>query len=168
MLTLLALERLLNEYSVELHTIDGAIDTSTPDGFMNFGMKAFLGEFERRQVQYRTRVNMQYLKSKGRVVGAVPYGSRAVSEAIDGKTVRRLEEEPQEQAVVQIAIRLYEQGASLNDIKHTLTLKGHRSRSGKPFTPQQVKRMLPEYKNRWERKRTETGDTIRKFLSFIA
>jgi DNA invertase Pin-like site-specific DNA recombinase len=51
MLTFLCLERLLDEYNVELHMVDGEIDTSTPDGFMGFAMKAFLGEMERRQAQ---------------------------------------------------------------------------------------------------------------------
>ena len=51
MLTLLALERLLDEYDIELHTVDGQIDTSTPDGFMGFAMRSFLGEMERRQVK---------------------------------------------------------------------------------------------------------------------
>ena len=41
MLTLLCLEKLLNEYNIELHSIEGEIDTSTPDGYMSFAMRAF-------------------------------------------------------------------------------------------------------------------------------
>ena len=76
MLTLLALERYLNEHDVELHTVEGQVDTSTPDGFMNFAMKAFLGEMERRQVKYRTKKALQHKKAHGEVVGAVPFGYR--------------------------------------------------------------------------------------------
>jgi len=65
MLTLLALERLLDEHDIELHTVEGEVNTSTPDGFVNFAMKAFLGEMERRQVKYRTKKAMEFKKAQG-------------------------------------------------------------------------------------------------------
>jgi site-specific DNA recombinase len=64
MLTLLALERLLDEHDIELHTVEGEVNTSTPDGFVNFAMKAFLGEMERRQVKYRTKKAMEFKDRK--------------------------------------------------------------------------------------------------------
>ena len=72
MLTLLALERYLNEKNIELHTVEGQIDTSTPDGWLGFAMKSFLGEMERRQVKYRTKKAMEYKKQQGSIVGP-PY-----------------------------------------------------------------------------------------------
>jgi site-specific DNA recombinase len=51
MLTLLALERFLDERDIELHTVEGQVDTSMPDGWLNVAMKAFLCEMERRQVK---------------------------------------------------------------------------------------------------------------------
>ena len=65
MLTLLALERLLHEYDVELHTIEGQLDTATPDGFMNFAMKAFMGEMERRQVRVQNPESLAAQKRPG-------------------------------------------------------------------------------------------------------
>jgi DNA invertase Pin-like site-specific DNA recombinase len=70
MLTLLALERFLYERDIELHTVEGQVDTSMPDGWLNFAMKAFLGEMERRQVKYRTKRAMEYKKSQGAIVGS--------------------------------------------------------------------------------------------------
>ena len=68
MLTLLALERLLDEHDIELHTVEGEVNTSTPDGWLNFAMKAFLGEMERRQVKYRTKRAMEFKKAQGSIV----------------------------------------------------------------------------------------------------
>jgi site-specific DNA recombinase len=82
MLTLLALKRLLDERGVELHTVEGMIDTATPDGFMSFVMKSFLGEMERRQVKYRTKKAMEYKKSQGAVVGSIPFGYRREGSAL--------------------------------------------------------------------------------------
>jgi len=163
MLTLLALERYLDAYDVELHTVDGAIDTSTPDGFMNFGMKAFLSEFERRQVKYRTKKNMEHLKESGRLVGAVPYGYVAVIE----RDVKRLVENPKEQQVIVEANECHEIGASLTEIARTLNNKGYRTRNGKPFTAQQVKRMLDGYQDKWNVRKGRMGKEIRQFITAI-
>ena len=64
MLTLLAFERLLSEYDIELHTIEGQIDTSTPTGFMSYAMRAFVGEMERRQIKYRTKRRRFSIRSR--------------------------------------------------------------------------------------------------------
>ena len=83
MLTLLAFDRLLDEHDIELHTIEGQVDTSTPDGWLNFAMKAFLGEHERRQVKYRTRQAMAFKRSQGSVVGSISYGYRRVGDHLE-------------------------------------------------------------------------------------
>jgi site-specific DNA recombinase len=51
MLTLMLFERYLNEYGIELHTVDGQVDTSHPMGWLGFAVAAFMREMERRQVQ---------------------------------------------------------------------------------------------------------------------
>ncbi len=108
MLTLLALERLLDERDIELHTVEGLVDTSTPDGWLNFAMKSFLGEMERRQVKYRTKKAMEYKKGQGAVVGSIPYGYQRSG---DG-----LVENIQEQAVVKEINDLYQNNNKLVDI----------------------------------------------------
>lgn len=167
MLTLLSLERLLSEYDVELHTVDGAVDTSTPDGFLNFGMKAFLAEFERRQVKYRTKANMQHLKGTGRLVGAVPYGFKAVTEIVNGKDVKTLVPDSEEQSIIETVNEYAAAGGTLTEIIHTLTAQGARARNGKPFTAMQIKRMIRDYQDKWTARTNPIGNTIRGFLSAI-
>ena len=115
------------------------IDTSTPDGFMNFAMKAFLGEMERRQVKYRTKKALEYKKSQGQVTGKVPYGFSR-----DGKD---LVENPDELKVIAIVNKLYEEEMGLTDICRELKSLGHKTRAGKDFSPMQVKRMIENYED---------------------
>ena len=115
MLTLLTLERFLNEYDIELHTIEGQVDTSSPDGFMDFAMKAFLGEMERRQVKDRTKRAMQHKKENGEVIGRVPYGF----DRADDKLMPNAEE----QAIRKFANDLYQQGFKVADIARRMNLR---------------------------------------------
>lgn len=159
MLTLLALERLLDEQEMELHTIEGQIDTSTPDGFMNFAMKSFLGEMERRQVKYRTRKAMQFKKSQGNVVGSIPFGYRRDDDM--------LVLNPEEQRIVKLVNKWYSADLHLAQIVDRLRKKGLNSRSGKPFTSQQVKRMITGYENKWRKGNGKIKKNIRRFVMAI-
>jgi site-specific DNA recombinase len=160
MLTLLALERLLHEYDVELHTIEGQLDTATPDGFINFAMKAFIGEMERRQVKYRTRRALQHKKGRGEVVGAIPYGYIR-----DGD---RLVPVANEQAIIQEANRLYGEGQRLVDIVDHLNRNGALTRTGNPWTPMQVKRILSAYEETFKKGTTRIGEAARRFIEAVA
>jgi len=160
MLTLLALERLLDEYDVELHTIEGQIDTSTPDGFMSFAMRAFLGEMERRQVKYRTKKAMEHKKANGEVVGTVPFGSRR-----EGK---ELIPDLNEQAIIDIVNELYERDTRLVDIVRSLNDQGKRTRTGRLWTPTQVKRLIADYQGCFKKLNTRISIATRKFIEAIA
>ncbi len=160
MLTLLALERLLDEYGVELHTIEGQIDTSTPDGFMNFAMKAFLGEMERRQVKYRTKKAMEHKKRNGDVVGSIPYGYR--------RNGKGLKEEPEEQKVIAFVNGLYSKSHRLIDICKALSKKGIKTRNNRAFTPQQVKRLIGGYRDTFSKDNSRLSKNIRQFVTAIA
>lgn len=108
MLTLLALEKLLNEYGIQLHTAEGQISTGSPEGFMSFAMKSFLGEMERRQVRHRTKKVMQHLKDQGKVVGTIPYGFKRKGNS--------LVEHPKEQEIVRLIQGYYKKRKRLVDI----------------------------------------------------
>ena len=84
----------------------------------------------------RTRVAMQHLKRQGRRVGGMPYGWRL---ADDGK---HLEQDPAQQVVVELARELRASGYTLQAICDALQAGGHTSRTGRPFVPSQVQRML--------------------------
>ncbi|MFH1537317.1 MAG: recombinase family protein [bacterium] len=167
MLTLLALEKYLDEFDVELHTIEGTVDTSTPDGFMAFAMKAFLGEMERRQVKYRTKKSMEHLKGKNRLVGGVTYGYRIVTGNEGGRKVKMLAPNLEEQRILKVANRLYESGKTLKEVVTELNKRGYRSRGGKVFLPMQVKRMLENYQSRWTARKGQKARKIRDFISTI-
>jgi site-specific DNA recombinase len=160
MLTLLSLERLLADQDIQLHTIDGRINTSTPDGFMSFAMKAFMGEMERRQVKHRTRKAMQYKKDQGQVVGSIPYGYKRT-----GDTLKPIKTE---QDNIKRAVDLHATGARLADIIRIFNSEGRKTRSGKDWNSQQVKRILPEYQPKWRKGRTRISQATRLFLEAVA
>lgn len=160
MLTLLALERLLDEYDIELHTVEGQIDTSTPDGFMNFAMKAFLGEMERRQVKYRTKKAMEHKKAHGQVVGSIPYGYTREGD--------KLVPVVHERGIIREVNDLYRASARLVDITNHLNEQGTMTREGKPWSPQQVKRLIQGYQNRFKKAQTKVATATRHFIEAIA
>ena len=160
MLTLLCLEKLLNVYDVELHTVEGEIDTSTPDGFMSFAMRAFLGEMERRQVKYRTKKAMEYKKGQGKVIGQVPYGyKREGGDLVPHKS---------EQEVIRVVNRLYGGSKALSFIVKRLTELEYQTRQGKNFKPQQVKRIIKDYEPVYSHNGSRKAGEIKKFIFSIA
>jgi site-specific DNA recombinase len=160
MLTLLTLERYLDDNDIELHTIEGQIDTSSPDGFMSFAMKAFLGEMERRQVKYRTRKAMQFKKSNNEIVGSVPYGYLR-----HGKD---LLPDLAEQAIIRQVNDLYSQGRTLCVIVKTLNEAGRMTRTATPWTPAQVRRLFSDYSGKFKKSRTKISTAARRFIEAIA
>jgi len=160
MLTLLALERLLDEHDVELHTVEGQIDTSSPDGWMSFAMKAFLGEMERRQVKYRTKKAMQHKKAHGQIVGSVPYGyERQGNDLVPVLS---------EQAVIKTSNTMYQAGTKLVGIVERLNTQGTLTREGKPWTPTQVRRLIDSYSNAFKKAKTKLSTATRQFIEAIA
>jgi site-specific DNA recombinase len=145
-LTLLAFERFLSECGVALHTAEGQISTGTPEGWLGFANRALWCEFERRQIQSRTRGAMDYKRRRGEVVGAVPYGSRRRGVV--------LVPDASEQGIIKQARRLYRQGRTLAEICRAFQRRGITTRGGRKFTPQQIKNILPGYAPKWRKGRT--------------
>lgn len=160
MLTILALERLLDEFDVELHTVEGAVDTSSPDGWLSFAMKALLGEHERRQVKHRTRKALQHKKQNGQVVGSVPYGYERQGD--DLVPIRA------EQEVISEVNGWYLRGSNIASIQRGLKELGIKTRDGKDWHSEQVKRLIGGYKERFRHSRSRIGDAIRTFIEAIA
>ena len=159
MLTLLAFERYLNENGVALHTVEGRIDTGTPEGWTSYAINAFSSETERRNAAARTRSAMAFKRSRGEVVGAIPYGFRR-----EGAILEPVEAE---QAVIRKAARLYARGKTLADICRAFDRQGIRTRTGRKFASQQVKNLLPEYRQKWSKANTASQE-IKRFLLEIA
>lgn len=160
MLTLLALEKLLDEGEIQLHTVDGSVDTSTVDGFLAFAMKALLGEIERRQVKDRTRKAMKHKKSHGQVVGSIPFGYR--------REGNELVHELTEQRVIRTANELYQDGTRLKDIVAHLNDSGYQTRKGKAWVPAQVSKMIQNYRGSFTKSKSRISEATRAFIEVIA
>ena len=132
----LEISELLMNKGTDLVSLSEKIDTTTAAGRMVFRMLAVLGEFERDQLAERTRGAMAYKKSKGELIGAIPYGCTL---GPDGKT---LLENPEEQEVIQAARELKASGVSLRTIARSLADRGFKARNRKQFDPKQIQRML--------------------------
>lgn len=124
---------------VALHLVDlggQAVDTSSAMGRFFLTVMAGAAELERNQIAERTSVALQHKKSKGELVGTVPYGYSLRADGV------QLESCDSEQDVIQEARALHAHGLSLRAIASTLANHGRLSRTGKPFVPIAIQHML--------------------------
>lgn len=128
-----------DELGVDLHLVDlggQPIDTSTAMGRFFLTVMAGVAEMERNLIRERTKAAMSHLKATGKRVGGLAYGFTLEA---DGKTLAK---EAKEQQVIALANQLRAKGLSLRDIAQELANLGLKSRTGAPFHPQQISRML--------------------------
>ena len=125
----------LDRRGADLVSLSEKIDTTSSTGKMIFRMLAVLSEFERDVISERTSMAMRHLRSTGRYTGGFePYGYRCVEGS--------LEVIPEEMEVIQVIQRLKTEGESLRSIGKRLSERGITTRTGKPFLPEQVSRIL--------------------------
>lgn len=110
----------------------------TPSDILMRRLIDAFAEYERRVIRSRTSAALQAKKRAGERVGAIPYGFRLGG---DGVRLLRL---PAEQKVISRAVRLRREGLSLRAIAEQLQVEGALSRSGRPFAPEQIRRMLEQ------------------------
>ena len=135
----LAVTAAWDKADVSLHLVDmggQAVDTSSAMGRFFLTIMAGAAEMERNLIRERTKTAMAHKKSKGELVGAVPYG---YSVAVDGVA---LVEVAEEQAVITQARTLRAAGLSLRAVATELDRLTLRSRNGKAFAAEQVQRMV--------------------------
>ncbi|MBK6464203.1 MAG: hypothetical protein IPF92_24865 [Myxococcales bacterium] len=75
-------------------------------------------------------------KSRGELVGAVPFGQRLGADGV------RLEVEASEQETIARARALRSEGWSLREVAASLALEGRKSRNGRTFDAKQISRLL--------------------------
>lgn len=125
----------LERKGADLVSLSERIDTTSSTGKMVFRMLAVLSEFERDVISERTSMAMAHMKSSGRYTGGLePYGFRC----LDGL----LQVVPEEMATVTLIHRLRKDGVSLRAIGKQLSESGITTRTGKPFLPVQIARIL--------------------------
>ena len=126
----------LAKTGADLVSLSENIDTTTAAGKMVFRMLAVLAEFERDQISERTATAMQYKKTQGERVGAIPYGYDLGADDV------ALVANPAEQEVIRQARELHEGGLSLRKIAAELDRRGLYARNGQTFQATQVQRMV--------------------------
>jgi len=119
-----------------LIVVGESVDTRTASGRLLLNLLVSVSQWEREAIGERTSTALQHLKSQGRRVGAIPFGS-ALAE--DGETLIPVDSE---QTVIARATALRSAGLALRAIGETLAHEGHRSRTGKPFLASQIQRMI--------------------------
>ena len=126
----------LNKSGADLVSLSEKIDTSSAAGKMIFRLMAVLAEFERDQISERTTGAMQFKKTKGELVGAVPYGFALAADGVN------LIPNPVEQDVISQAKVLHAAGLSSRKIAAELNNRGANARNGQPFQSMQILRMI--------------------------
>lgn len=114
----IALASKLDKSGAELVSLSEKIDTSSASGKMIFRLMSVLNEFERDQIAERTSNALAHKKSKGELVGSVPFGYTL---AADGIT---LEENPSQQEALVLIAKLRAKGLSLRQIAQELSQLG--------------------------------------------
>lgn len=131
-----SIERAVAATGARVLTADGTANGDTPaDQFMRAILDA-VAAFERDMIRARTKAALAAKKAKGELIGRVPYGWR-VGE--DGKT---LMQEPREQVIVALVLKVRQAGLSTYKIVEYLREVGAVSRVGKPLRRTQVQRIL--------------------------
>jgi len=121
--TLLIAER-LETAGADLVSLSERIDTTSAAGKMVFRMLAVLSEFERDLVSERTSAAMQHKRSRGELVGKVPFGYSLAEDGV------HLQEEPGEQVILNRIARLRGEGVSYRQIADGLNRQSVPPRSG--------------------------------------
>lgn len=114
---------LFNKNDVTFISLSEKIESNTPSGKFFLGVISALQECELNQISERTRSALQYKKSKGELVGQVPYGY----DCLDGK---HLTENKQEQNNLRLIKQLRDRKVSYSGIVNHLTKIGAKNKKG--------------------------------------
>jgi DNA invertase Pin-like site-specific DNA recombinase len=99
---------------------------------------AAVADMERIRIKERTAEGRKAAKAKGRAVGTVPFGFRKIGQTSE------LEPNEKEVEAAKFMRGFYQQGISLPEISKKLFNVGYESRSGKPYTPMAIRRVVME------------------------
>lgn len=139
----------LRKKKVAIFLVDDGIevDTSTPNGFLQFGMQALIAQWERMIISKRTSDIQQSKKSRSEVYCYGRYGYKIIGRTYDenGKVVNKGIEVPDEyeMSIVNDIKTMYLDNISMSKIASYLNSKGVKTKRNKPFwTHSQVKSVL--------------------------
>jgi DNA invertase Pin-like site-specific DNA recombinase len=130
----------LSRVGASLVAADGVGNGDDPASRLVRGILLEVAAFERALIQARIRAALDVKRTRGELVGGVPFGFRTVEgptrRGRDGamRSVRVLVPDPTEQATIAEARRLHAEGRSVRQVIAELEAQGRRSRAGRPFT----------------------------------
>jgi DNA invertase Pin-like site-specific DNA recombinase len=130
---------LFRERGVDLVLFDISNEpVSSGVGKLIMTILAAVADMERIRIKERTAEGRKAAKAKGRAVGNVPFGYRKVAGTSE------LEIDEGETFAASRMRELYQQKLSLPRIADLLRLSGYVSRSGTPYTPMAIRRVVME------------------------
>jgi DNA invertase Pin-like site-specific DNA recombinase len=130
------IDRAIAASGARVVSADGAGNGETPaDAFMRTILDA-AAAYERALIRARTKAALAAKTAKGERVGSVAYGYALAADGV------RLEPVGAEQSVLEAARALRAEGLSLRAVAKALDARGLRSRTARPFTAEQVARMV--------------------------
>jgi DNA invertase Pin-like site-specific DNA recombinase len=136
------LGQLVEDYFAEggkwaLLSVSEQIDTRSAAGRLVLNVLGSVAQWQREAIGERTKAAMRHKIAMGEYIGGeIPFGYRLSSDGV--KLVRDLFE----QDAKATARALRQSGMSLREIAAVLQARGVLTRSGRPFAPFQVSRML--------------------------
>lgn len=131
------LEAHFHEGGKHLMSLREYVDTSSATGRLVLNLLTAVSEFEVATIGERTSAALQAKKERGEYTGGpVPYGFILSSNGVD------LLPNLAERAVIKAAMRHRINGVSLREVCRRLDADGFKSRTGKPWHPSQVSRLL--------------------------
>lgn len=119
---------------VAVSSLEESIDTTTATGKLLVNILGSVAQWEREANAERTRSAIHHLRARLQAYSPTPYGFR--------RTGDRLIALPAEQRVVAVMRQLRGAGASLRAIGRELAHRGIRSRTGRPWHPDVIARIL--------------------------
>jgi DNA invertase Pin-like site-specific DNA recombinase len=131
------IEQLAARAGARVLSADGQSDSDDPAAFVMRGVFDLFAQYERAMIRLRTKSALAVKRTRGeRISGKLPYGFKL------GADARRLEPEPAEQSTLFRMRELRSSGLTFGAIAVELKGSGVRSRSGAPFPPARIWRML--------------------------
>ena len=129
-------ERLCERVGARIQSADGTGNGSGPEAALMRNIVAAFSAYERMLIRSRTKAALAVKRERGERVGTIPYGYRLAG---DG---RHLEVDAAEQATVDRARVLHEDGLSLRGIGRALLSEGKAPRSGRQWHVQVIARLV--------------------------
>ena len=135
------IERAVQEVGATIVSADGVANGEDPASQMVRSILDAVAAYEREVIRARIRAALRVKSSRHERVGSVPFGWQLCE---DGRHIEPIEHE---QVVIEAAKELRDAGATFRAVANELAARGHVSRTGRVFDPQQVRRMVTEVRS---------------------